>query len=87
MLPGLGHTLGAAGAIEAAFCYLLLSAHNHGQALPPHQWDGQVDPQDPSIALVERHQVAAKGALNYVMSNSFAFGGSNASLIFCRNEA
>lgn len=85
--PLVGHTLGAAGAIEAAFCYLLLSAHNHGQALPPHQWDGQIDPQDPSIALVERHQVAAKGTLNYVMSNSFAFGGSNASLIFCRNEA
>lgn len=85
--PLVGHTLGAAGAIEAAFCYLLLSAHNHDQALPPHQWDGQVDPQDPPIALVERHRVAAKGALNYVMSNSFAFGGSNASLIFCRNEA
>lgn len=85
--PLVGHTLGAAGAIEAAFCYLLLSAHNQGQALPPHQWDGQADPQDPPIALVEHHQVAAKGRLNYAMSNSFAFGGSNVSLIFCRNEA
>ena len=82
-----GHTLGAAGAIEAAFCYLLLSAHNHRQALPPHCWDGQADPQNPSIALVTSHQVAASGTLNYVMSNSFAFGGSNASLIFCRKEA
>ncbi|GIU03646.1 beta-ketoacyl-[acyl-carrier-protein] synthase family protein [Shewanella glacialipiscicola] len=85
--PLVGHTLGAAGAIEAAFCYLLLSAHNHRQALPPHCWDGQADPQNPPIALVTSHQVAASGTLNYVMSNSFAFGGSNASLIFCRKEA
>ncbi|MCG9964764.1 beta-ketoacyl-[acyl-carrier-protein] synthase family protein [Shewanella cutis] len=85
--PLVGHTLGAAGAIEAAFCYLLLSPHNHSFALPPHRFDGQQDPQDPSIALVAPKQCADHDKLNYVMSNSFAFGGSNASLIFCRKEA
>ena len=85
--PLVGHTLGAAGAIEAAFCYLLLSQHNHSFALPPHRFDGQQDPQDPSIALVAPMQSAEHGKLNYVMSNSFAFGGSNASLIFCRKGA
>lgn len=85
--PLVGHTLGAAGAIEAAFCYLLLSPHNHSFALPPHRFDGQQDPQDPSIALVAPMQCAEHGKLNYVMSNSFAFGGSNASLIFCRKGA
>ncbi|MFB2669157.1 beta-ketoacyl-[acyl-carrier-protein] synthase family protein [Shewanella xiamenensis] len=85
--PLVGHTLGAAGAIEAAFCYLLLSQHNHSFALPPHRFDGQQDPQDPSIALVAPMQCAGHGRLNYVMSNSFAFGGSNASLIFCRKGA
>ncbi|MEL4243044.1 beta-ketoacyl-[acyl-carrier-protein] synthase family protein [Shewanella xiamenensis] len=85
--PLVGHTLGAAGAIEAAFCYLLLSQHNHSFALPPHRFDGQQDPQDPSIALVAPMQFAEHGKLNYVMSNSFAFGGSNASLIFCRKGA
>jgi len=85
--PLVGHTLGAAGAIEAAFCYLLLSQHNHSFALPPHRFDGQQDPRDPSIALVAPMQCADHGKLNYVMSNSFAFGGSNASLIFCRKGA
>lgn len=85
--PLVGHTLGAAGAIEAAFCYLLLSQHNHSFALPPHRFDGQQDPQDPSIALVAPMQCSDHGKLNYVMSNSFAFGGSNASLIFCRKGA
>ncbi|MEL4370112.1 beta-ketoacyl-[acyl-carrier-protein] synthase family protein [Shewanella xiamenensis] len=85
--PLVGHTLGAAGAIEAAFCYLLLSQHNHSFALPPHRFDGQQDPQDPCIALVAPMQCAEHGKLNYVMSNSFAFGGSNASLIFCRKGA
>ncbi len=82
-----GHTLGAAGAIEAAFCYLLLSPDNHTLALPPHRFDGELDPQDPCIPLVKPEQCADNGKLNYVMSNSFAFGGSNASLIFCRKGA
>lgn len=82
--PLTGHTLGAAGAIEAAFCYLLLTSLNTTQALPPQVWDGKQDPKDPSLPLVSKGQTAE---LRYIMSNSFAFGGSNASLIFCRKEA
>ncbi|MCG9729536.1 beta-ketoacyl-[acyl-carrier-protein] synthase family protein [Shewanella sp. Isolate13] len=77
-----GHTLGAAGAIEAAFCYLLLSDYNTHQQLPPQVWDGEQDPNDPSLPLVTKGQQAN---INHVMSNSFAFGGSNASLILSRN--
>lgn len=85
--PLVGHTLGAAGAIEAAFCYLLLSHHNVNYALPPHCWDGARDPQDPPLTLVKSGQGFDNVTARYVMSNSFAFGGSNASLIFCRNES
>ncbi|ABZ74944.1 Beta-ketoacyl synthase [Shewanella halifaxensis HAW-EB4] len=82
--PLTGHTLGAAGAIEAAFCYLLLSDYNTHQQLPPQVWDGKQDPNDPSLPLVAKGQQAS---INHVMSNSFAFGGSNASLILSRNSS
>ncbi|AQS38478.1 3-oxoacyl-(acyl-carrier-protein) synthase [Shewanella psychrophila] len=81
--PITGHTLGAAGAIEAAFCYLLVSQENSRQTLPPQIWDGVQDPQDPSLPLVSQGQTAE---VNFLMSNSFAFGGSNASLILARNQ-
>jgi 3-oxoacyl-[acyl-carrier-protein] synthase I len=89
--PLVGHTLGAAGALEAAFCYLLLSPLNTANALPPHVWDGQQDPNDPKIPLVpmpDSDEVMHRNAdkLRYIMSNSFAFGGSNASVIFSRKE-
>jgi 3-oxoacyl-[acyl-carrier-protein] synthase-1 len=72
--PLTGHALGAAGALEAAFCWLALT----DGLLPPHVWDGEADPELRAL------RVAAKGerlASRMVMSNSFAFGGSNASLI------
>ncbi|WPC07109.1 beta-ketoacyl-[acyl-carrier-protein] synthase family protein [Pseudomonas benzenivorans] len=78
--PLTGHCLGAAGALEAAFCWLTLSAHNPDGRLPPHLWDGQADPQLPPLALVTPGSRAA-GPLRHLMSNSFAFGGSNLSLI------
>jgi 3-oxoacyl-[acyl-carrier-protein] synthase I len=70
-----GHTLGAAGAIEAAFCWLALGEG----LLPPHVWDGQADPALPALRVAGRGERLAS---RLVMSNSFAFGGSNASLIF-----
>ncbi|MGE6570200.1 beta-ketoacyl-[acyl-carrier-protein] synthase family protein [Shewanella vesiculosa] len=85
--PLTGHTLGAAGAIEAAFCYLLLSPLNHSKRLPPHVWDGKFDDNDPQISLINAHSNTGLSELNFIMSNSFAFGGSNASLIFCRKDA
>lgn len=72
--PISGHTLGAAGALEAAFCWLSLA---HGR-LPPHVWDGQADPALPALRWAQTGELLEKRCL---MSNSFAFGGNNVSLI------
>ncbi|WP_129972292.1 MULTISPECIES: beta-ketoacyl-[acyl-carrier-protein] synthase family protein [unclassified Pseudomonas] len=79
--PMTGHTLGAAGALEAAFCWLSLSADNPDYALPPHIWDGQADPALPALKWVTASERLASIAPRYLMSNSFAFGGNNVSLI------
>ena len=76
--PMTGHTLGAAGALEAAFCWLSL---NHGDALAPHVWDGQPDPALPALNWVTPGQTLAPTPQRCLMSNSFAFGGNNVSLI------
>ncbi|AWF79418.1 beta-ketoacyl-[acyl-carrier-protein] synthase II [Microbulbifer sp. A4B17] len=73
--PYTGHTLGAAGALEAAFCWLALQYDQ----LPHHQYDGHYDPEIVRLNLYQGHE--APGKLRYVMSNSFAFGGSNCSVI------
>ena len=77
----IGHALGAAGALEAAFCWLTLSRHNLDGLLPPHLWDGQPDPALPALALVAPGTRLAKRDGRRLMSNSFAFGGNNLSLI------
>ena len=77
--PMTGHTLGAAGALEAAFCWLSLKADN--QALPPHVWDNQPDPELPTLNWVTPSTRLASTGPRYLMSNSFAFGGNNVSLI------
>jgi len=79
--PMTGHTLGAAGALEAAFCWLSLSADNHEHVLPPHVWDGQPDPKLPALHWVTPTDHLTSIAPRYLMSNSFAFGGNNVSLI------
>ncbi len=79
--PMTGHTLGAAGALEAAFCWLSLSADNPSGALPPHVWDGQADPALPPLNWVRPGDHLAVQPLRRLMSNSFAFGGNNVSLI------
>lgn len=79
--PMTGHTLGAAGALEAAFCWLSLSPDNRGHALPPHVWDGQPDPELPPLQWVTPATRLTSIAPRYLMSNSFAFGGNNVSLI------
>jgi 3-oxoacyl-[acyl-carrier-protein] synthase-1 len=77
--PLTGHALGAAGAIEAALCWIALT-RNQEHRLPPHWWDGVVDPAIAPIRLV-RPRERANAALRYALSQSFAFGGSNAALI------
>ena len=72
-----GHCLGAAGALEAAFCWLLLN-HPRGP-LPPHRFDGDYDPDLPVLDLVGDGRYPA--TLRRCLSNSFAFGGNNLSLM------
>ena len=79
-----GHTLGAAGAIEAAFLCLALERSWSAGALPPHVWDGEADPEIPPIALVPPGAKLPPRARRAMLSNSFAFGGSNVALVFGR---
>jgi len=74
----IGHTLGAAGAQEIGLCWLLLDEHNRDRRLPRHLWDGEADPELPGIALTSDN---AHWNRDLFMSNSFAFGGSNVSVI------
>lgn len=71
-----GHTLGAAGIVEAIICALAI---RHG-VLPGSAHTETVDP-----AFRSRYQLETKSArIGTVLSNSFGFGGSNCSLIFGR---
>lgn len=72
--PLTGHTLGAAGAVEAIISCLALEH----QKYPPHLWDKE---QDPALPTLNLNSDTAK-PLNTIMSNNFAFGGNNTSLIF-----
>lgn len=76
--PLTGHTLGAAGAQELGLCWLLLSDYNTDKLLPAHIWDRQKDPELSEINLLNK---ATRWTKPRFMSNSFAFGGSNVSLI------
>ena len=76
--PITGDTLGAAGALEAAICWMVLTEK---KGLPVHCWDGVRDEEVPFFP-VEANQTTTP----VCMSNSFAFGGCNVSLILGRNE-
>ncbi|ANB19380.1 beta-ketoacyl-ACP synthase [Dokdonella koreensis] len=82
--PLTGHTLGAAGAIEAAIGWLTLAGNPEGR-LPVHWWDGAVDPDLAPVAIAGPGSRLGRPPA-YVLSNSFAFGGSNASLVLGRGR-
>lgn len=76
-----GHTLGAAGATEAALAWLLLT-----EDLPlPHQ-TYLADERDESLAPISLLLAPQPLARPLVLSNSFAFGGNNVSLLLARSE-
>lgn len=72
-----GHTLGAAGAIESAFCALAI----RDQLVPP-----TINLENPSedCDLDYVPNQGRDGNINHVLNNSFGFGGTNASLIFSK---
>lgn len=77
-----GHTLGACGALEAAFCWLTLQ---HGR-LPPHATPRDaLDPELAALNIVYRDRPETPPLR--VMSNAFAFGGNNISLVLERHPA
>jgi 3-oxoacyl-[acyl-carrier-protein] synthase II len=70
----LGHTMGAASAIEAAACALVIT---HGQIPPTMHWQNQ----DPECDLDYVPNVARAHKVEVAMNNAYAFGGNNSSLI------
>lgn len=81
--PLTGHALGAAAAIEAALCWLAMQDDNAEGLLPPHLWDGVPDESLPPLRLALPGALLGR-PLDWALSNSFAFGGSNAALLFGR---
>ena len=74
-----GHLLGAAGGIEGVFSVLAI----HRKALPPTI--NYFNP-DPDCDLDYVPNEPREATVNYVLSNSFGFGGTNAALMFKRYE-
>jgi 3-oxoacyl-[acyl-carrier-protein] synthase-1 len=80
----IGHTLGAAGAMGVAHCWLAASRSNREGLLPPHLWDGAAEAGLLSTSLVTPGQRLDPAARRIFLSNAFAFGGSNVSLVVGR---
>ena len=72
-----GHTLGAAGAIESLICILAM----RDGIMPPTI---NLENQDTDLGINHVPNVAQKRELNYVLNNSFGFGGHNVSLIMTK---
>ncbi|HUQ49932.1 MAG TPA: beta-ketoacyl-ACP synthase II [Terriglobales bacterium] len=72
-----GHLLGGAGGLEAGITIMAL----RDQILPP---TANIQNQDPECDLDYVPNQARKATVNYALSNSFGFGGTNGSLIFKR---
>ncbi len=70
-----GHTLGAAGAVESVFSILAL---NNRVALPNINFARPI----PETGLVPETEIRELPGLQYVLTNSFGFGGNDSSLLF-----
>ena len=69
-----GHLLGAAGAVEAIFCALSI----RDQVIPPTI---NLENKDPECDLDYTANVARDAKVRTTVSNSFGFGGTNASIV------
>ena len=75
-----GHLLGAAGAVEAVICVKAMEDNT----VPPTINLENLDPELPKLNYVPNK--AVKADLKYTMSNSFGFGGHDASIILKKYE-
>ena len=74
----IGHLLGAAGSVEAIFCLL---AMRDGVAPPTLNLE---NPDESSVGMDLSPLQPTERRIDVALSNSFGFGGTNASLIFRR---
>ena len=74
-----GHLLGAAGGLEAGVAVLAI----HEQVIPPTI---NLENPDPDCDLDYVPHVKRTATIEYALSNSFGFGGTNASLLFKRHD-
>ena len=85
--PYTGHTLGAAGAVEAAILWGIIDRKLNPQGkLPAQLWDKQADPALPKIAITDEHS-HWRSEPRIGASSSFAFGGNNTVLILGERDA
>ena len=73
-----GHAQGAAGALEAIFCLLMLQGDFIAPSINVQTLDPALDAKEIATAFVER------AGLDTVMTNSFGFGGTNGSMLLSR---
>jgi 3-oxoacyl-[acyl-carrier-protein] synthase I len=73
-----GHAQGAAGALEAIFCLLMLRDDFIAPSINVETLDEALDPAEIATTLVEN------AGLDTVMTNSFGFGGTNGSMLLSR---
>ncbi|HRO43291.1 MAG TPA: beta-ketoacyl-[acyl-carrier-protein] synthase family protein [Flavipsychrobacter sp.] len=75
--PFTGHTLAAAGSIEAIFS---IWAMQEGKVFPNLNFENQME----ELQIKPAAQLISNVAVNHVLSNSFGFGGNNVSLVFSK---
>ena len=75
-----GHAQGAAGALEAIFCLLMLDQDFIAPSINVETLDPALSPDEIATALVEN------AGLDTVMTNSFGFGGTNGSMLLSKYQ-
>ncbi len=75
-----GHALGASAALELGVCWQLLSSSETNCLLPPNTNNDELDPALPTLNFIQQGQKSTD-KVNACLSNSFAFGGNNISIV------